>query len=328
MASRGRPRYPDILTPREWEVLELLRGAFSNAQIAERLGITERTAKFHVSEILSKLGVETREDAAAWQPEERKRWWTGLPSPLKWGAIAKIAEATVLVASAAGLAVLAWGILRTEGTTDKLVENFEPTPIQTHVNSTAYDRRLELDLEIDRPLYTPSEPVQLKLTVRNISDRPLRLYFLDEQRYDFSMICERNSYETDLDDCLDMPPDRQDEGRLFPGSGRLSKVGVWFWSRDASFAENRGKVTLAVGESLTYTETWNQTANYPENTVSLVPAVDWPLPRTAEFHTRYMGSASFLGCIARTTTIAEEPFLEELACDRPYVGSVVFELVP
>ena len=57
MASRGRPRHPDILTPREWEVLELLRDGASNAQIAERLGITERTAKFHVSEILSKLGL-------------------------------------------------------------------------------------------------------------------------------------------------------------------------------------------------------------------------------------------------------------------------------
>src|SRR5438034_9533152 len=50
MASRGRPRHPDILTPREWEVLELLRSGASNAQIAKRLHITERTAKFHVSE--------------------------------------------------------------------------------------------------------------------------------------------------------------------------------------------------------------------------------------------------------------------------------------
>ena len=64
MASRGRPPYPDVLTPREWEVLALLREALSNQQIAERLGITERTARFHVSEILTKLGLARREQAA------------------------------------------------------------------------------------------------------------------------------------------------------------------------------------------------------------------------------------------------------------------------
>src|SRR5438093_171564 len=54
MRSRGRPRHPDILTPREWEVLSLIEKGASNEEIAERLGITERTAKYHVSEILSK----------------------------------------------------------------------------------------------------------------------------------------------------------------------------------------------------------------------------------------------------------------------------------
>src|SRR2546426_9901507 len=77
MSSRGRPRHPDILTPREWEVLELLRAGASNAQIAEGLDITERTAKFHVSEILSKLGVATREEAAAVALPERRRWRGG-----------------------------------------------------------------------------------------------------------------------------------------------------------------------------------------------------------------------------------------------------------
>ena len=48
MAKRGRPRYPDILTPREWEVLALLREGLSNDGIAERLNITERTEFTHV----------------------------------------------------------------------------------------------------------------------------------------------------------------------------------------------------------------------------------------------------------------------------------------
>ena len=52
MPKRGRPRHPDILTPREWDVLALLREELSNAAIGQRLGITERTAKYHVGEIL------------------------------------------------------------------------------------------------------------------------------------------------------------------------------------------------------------------------------------------------------------------------------------
>src|SRR6266487_2136305 len=100
MGRRGRPRHPDILTPREWEVLELLRQGLSNAQIAERLGTTERTAKFHVSEILSKLGLSGRDEAAVWHPEERKPWWmAALPLSLKWSTVGKIAGASLLAAT-------------------------------------------------------------------------------------------------------------------------------------------------------------------------------------------------------------------------------------
>jgi len=69
LKRRGRPPHPDILTPREWEVLGLLREALTNTQIGERLGITRDAAKYHVSQILLKLGVSTREEAAAWQPD-------------------------------------------------------------------------------------------------------------------------------------------------------------------------------------------------------------------------------------------------------------------
>ena len=49
MKRRGRPPYPDILTPREWEVLDLLRAGLTNEQIAAQLGISLQGAKFHVS---------------------------------------------------------------------------------------------------------------------------------------------------------------------------------------------------------------------------------------------------------------------------------------
>jgi DNA-binding CsgD family transcriptional regulator/signal transduction histidine kinase len=50
------------LRPREREVLELMVGGMRNREIAERLFITIRTVKFHVSNILRKLEVESRTD--------------------------------------------------------------------------------------------------------------------------------------------------------------------------------------------------------------------------------------------------------------------------
>lgn len=54
---------PEPLTDREGEVLQLLAKGKTNKQIAEELFITERTAKFHVSSILGKLGAENRTEA-------------------------------------------------------------------------------------------------------------------------------------------------------------------------------------------------------------------------------------------------------------------------
>jgi two-component system nitrate/nitrite response regulator NarL len=65
--SQPRPApqtQPEPLTPRELEVLQLLAQGLSNRRIAERLGISEHTAKFHVNAIVTKLGAQTRTDAA------------------------------------------------------------------------------------------------------------------------------------------------------------------------------------------------------------------------------------------------------------------------
>ncbi len=56
--------HPYGLTAREADVLALLREGLRNAEIAERLHIAEKTAGHHVSAILAKLGVRTRQEAA------------------------------------------------------------------------------------------------------------------------------------------------------------------------------------------------------------------------------------------------------------------------
>jgi len=51
------------LTPREIDVLELLAEGLPNKAIAERLGISDQTVKFHVAAITAKLGASNRTDA-------------------------------------------------------------------------------------------------------------------------------------------------------------------------------------------------------------------------------------------------------------------------
>ena len=121
MRKRGRPKHPDILTPREWEVLALLREGLSNDEIAQRLGISLAGAKYHVSEILGKLGVASRDEAARWERAERP-WWTGAAAPVSWlwrkahvSWLATGAASITAILIVAGISLLVWGLVRTDG---------------------------------------------------------------------------------------------------------------------------------------------------------------------------------------------------------------------
>lgn len=54
------------LTPRERQVLGLVRNGLANKQIARRLGISERTVKAHLTSVFQRIGVVDRTQAALW----------------------------------------------------------------------------------------------------------------------------------------------------------------------------------------------------------------------------------------------------------------------
>jgi DNA-binding CsgD family transcriptional regulator len=93
----GRPAHPGILTPAEERVLAGVRDGLTNGEIAVRLGISLDGVKFHVSNMLGKLQLESRDELARWKaPREGvlRRAWGGVPLLAK------------LVAGAGGVAVV------------------------------------------------------------------------------------------------------------------------------------------------------------------------------------------------------------------------------
>lgn len=94
---------PSALTERQVEVLRLLERGLTNGEIAERLGITLDGAKFHVSEILARLEVATREEAVeAWRQRSRR--------PAGWLPLGAVGRSAVAWLGGATLAVAAVGI--------------------------------------------------------------------------------------------------------------------------------------------------------------------------------------------------------------------------
>ena len=64
--DRQLPASDGPLSRRELEVAELVADGASNAQVAARLFISERTVESHVANIFNKLGVDTRLQVARW----------------------------------------------------------------------------------------------------------------------------------------------------------------------------------------------------------------------------------------------------------------------
>ena len=66
MSKRGRPPHGDILTPAEWRMVEMIRHGMTGPQIARRAGVSTDAVKFHVANILAKLGLPSRAALRHW----------------------------------------------------------------------------------------------------------------------------------------------------------------------------------------------------------------------------------------------------------------------
>ena len=66
MRNRREEETADHLTPQEQKILDLIAEGLTNRQIAERMYLSEKTVKNYVSNMLAKLGMSRRTEAAVY----------------------------------------------------------------------------------------------------------------------------------------------------------------------------------------------------------------------------------------------------------------------
>jgi DNA-binding CsgD family transcriptional regulator/catechol 2,3-dioxygenase-like lactoylglutathione lyase family enzyme len=66
LRRRGRPPYPDLLTPAEWRVTDAVRHGLSNPVLAARQGVSAEAVKYHLANIFRKLGLANRGQLRHW----------------------------------------------------------------------------------------------------------------------------------------------------------------------------------------------------------------------------------------------------------------------
>jgi two-component system, NarL family, response regulator DevR len=65
------------LTPSERKVVDLIGEGLSNREIADRLGVSEKTVKNHVTAVLAKMGLQRRTQVTAWVAGRKASAWRG-----------------------------------------------------------------------------------------------------------------------------------------------------------------------------------------------------------------------------------------------------------
>ena len=164
MRKFERSPIDDVLwTKRQREVLDLLARGRTNPEIAEALGLTLWGAKWHVSEVISRLGVVTREEAAC--------YWRRFNSPGErfgraFRALTAVSIAPKLLGGALGMAALAGGGIFMAGVASDSTFFAQPDAGPTTTSGV---------VEQQLVFATPSGPIQL-ISARTRDDFRRELY--------------------------------------------------------------------------------------------------------------------------------------------------------
>jgi DNA-binding CsgD family transcriptional regulator/catechol 2,3-dioxygenase-like lactoylglutathione lyase family enzyme len=94
---RGRPPHADVLTPTEWRILHAVQHGMTNQDIARRRGTSMDAVKFHVANVLAKLGVKNRRELRklSRKPADsalRRKPAVAPAAPFKLGAVGQVAR--------------------------------------------------------------------------------------------------------------------------------------------------------------------------------------------------------------------------------------------
>jgi DNA-binding CsgD family transcriptional regulator len=106
-------RYKFELSPRQRQVLDLISRGRTNAEIADSLGVSLDGAKYHVREILGKLGVDSREEAASyWHAYNRPtaRLARALSGVFGLGTLKAVVGGAAIIAAGGAVAAIVVGI--------------------------------------------------------------------------------------------------------------------------------------------------------------------------------------------------------------------------
>lgn len=140
---------PEPLTPREWQVFELLRRGFEDHQIAQVLGITDPEAARHAANVIAKLEAPSRSAIAEWTPYGTEA--TRAPSPgIEYSRIGslvlKAAVGAVLVIFIATVAVVGLILLNDDDSTVRAPEDGDSSATHPLIGVDHWHAAIEIEI--------------------------------------------------------------------------------------------------------------------------------------------------------------------------------------
>lgn len=195
MQSQRVTEHVEQITDRQREVARLVAEGRSNPEIAEALGISLAGAKYHVSELLGRLGVERRQNVADWY---REHAGPVVPARSRWSRLRALWPLGALAAVGVPLAVLAVALANGRAEVPP-----DATPTATLV-------AMATATEITEPTPVPTEPASPS------TDR-MPIFFAYEVREGDTLAEIASRFGVGEDDVIWNNPDVEDAKEIMPG---------------------------------------------------------------------------------------------------------------